>query len=255
MPARFLSLFLLLAFDCFTARAATAKPDHVFLLIGQSNMVGRAPLKDEDRKPIPDCLLWNGKEWEAAQPGFNRYSKHQKPGSTQGMNGGPAFVAAYQKANPSVTVGIVCWARGGTSIEQWHPDHLTPYDLYREAVKQAHAALRQGGQLKGILWHQGEANSKRWEGYPKLLREHVGRLRKEFNNPRLPFVFGQLGQWNEQYEAFNRMIPEQAKAIPFSACVRTDGLKNFDPYHFDRDSQLELGRRYAAKMLSLLKRR
>ena len=51
------------------------------------------------------------------------------------------------------------------------------------------------------------------------------------------------------------MIPEQAKAIPFSACVRTDGLKNFDPYHFDRDSQLELGRRYAAKMLSLLKRR
>ncbi|MBG89659.1 MAG: hypothetical protein CMO80_22550 [Verrucomicrobiales bacterium] len=253
MHREFLPAILLGLLLSVPARAGEARPDHVFLLIGQSNMVGRAPLKDEDRKPIPNCLLWNGKEWEAAQPGFNRYSKHQKPGSTQGMNGGPAFVAAYQKANPGVTVGIVCWARGGTSIEQWHPDHLEPYDLYREAIKQAQAALKQGGQLKGILWHQGEGNSGRWEGYPQLLKEHVARLRREFDNPKLPFVFGQLGQWNEKYQAFNRMIPNQVKAIPYSACVLTGGLTNFDPYHFDRNSQLELGRRYAAKMLALLK--
>ena len=253
MHHRFLSL-LFLALIATASSQAAAKPDHVFLLIGQSNMVGRAPLKPEDRKVIPGCLLWNGKNWEPAQPGFNRYSKHQKPGSTQGMNGGPSFVAAYQKANPGVTVGIVCWARGGTSIEQWHPDHLQPYDLYREATKQAHAALQQGGKLKGILWHQGEANSGRADRYPKLLQAHVARLRKEFNNPALPFVFGQIGPWNKDYRAFNKMIPLQAAKIPHSACVLTKGLTNFDPYHFDRESQIKLGRRYAAKMLALLKR-
>jgi len=252
MHSKFLPSIFLLLMLAVPAPAEPAKPDHVFLLIGQSNMVGRAPLKPEDHQPIPNCRLWNGLEWEAAQSGFNRYSKHQKPGSTQGMNGGPAFVAAYQKANPGVTVGIICWARGGTSIEQWHPDHLEPYDLYREAIKQAHAALQQGGELKGILWHQGEANSDRWEEYPQLLKEHVARLRREFKNTRLPFVFGQLGPWNEQYQAFNQMIPHQAQVIPHSACVRTVGLTNFDPYHFDRASQLELGKRYAAAMLGLL---
>jgi hypothetical protein len=253
MHSKILSSVLLVLTLVASSRAAAAKPDHVFLLIGQSNMVGRAPLKPEDRKVVPGCLLWNGKSWEPAQPGFNRYSKHQRPGSTQGMNGGPSFVAAYQKANPGVTVGIICWARGGTSIEQWHPDHLEPYDLYREAMKQARAALKLGGKLKGILWHQGEANSGHSDIYPKLLQEHVARLRKEFNEPKLPFVFGQIGPWNERYQAFNKMIPHQAAKIPHSACVLTKGLTNFDPYHFDRESQFKLGRRYAAQMLALLR--
>jgi hypothetical protein len=254
MHQKILSAILLGLLVALPSQAANAKPDHVFLLIGQSNMVGRAPLKPEDRKLIPDCLLWNGKNWEPAQPGFNRYSKHQKPGSTQGMNGGPSFVAAYQKANPEVTVGIICWARGGSKIEQWHPDHLKPYDLYREAIKQTHAALKRGGKLKGILWHQGEANSGRSDEYPKLLQKHVNRLRKEFKNPSLPFVFGQIGPWNEKYHAFNKMIPHQAAKISHSACVLSKGLTNFDPYHFDRESQIKLGRRYAAEMLALLKK-
>lgn len=119
-------------------------------------------------------------------------------------------------------------------------------------MKQAQAALKRGGKLKGILWHQGEANSGRADQYPQLLRAHVARLRKEFNQPKLPFVFGQIGPWNKNYRAFNQMIPQQADEIPHSACVLTKGLTNFDPYHFDRKSQLELGRRYAAKMLALL---
>jgi hypothetical protein len=239
-------------FSTTSTTAAEASPDQVFLLIGQSNMVGRAKLEPTDRVEIDNCLLWNGSKWEKAKPGFNRYSKHQKPGSTQGMNCGPSFVKAYQKANPGITVGIICWARGGSTLEEWHPDNK-PRDLYRQAVKQTHAALKVGGQLKGILWHQGEGNSQRSETYPKLLSDHVGRLRAEFKQPKLPFVFGQVGQWNSDYTKFNKMIIAQPAKISHTGCVRTNGLTNFDPYHFDRKSQLELGKRYAAVMLGRLK--
>ena len=48
------------------------------------------------------------------------------------------------------------------------------------------------------------------------------------------------------------MIIKQPAIIPNTACIRTDNLKNFDAYHFDHASQMEMGRRYAAAMLKLL---
>ena len=169
-------------------------PDAIFLMIGQSNQVGRAPLESGDEAVIEGCLLWNGKSWEPARAGFNRYSTYRKPGSPQGMNPGPSFVRTWFKSHPGRTAGIVCWARGGTSIEQWHPEHDKPWPLYDEAVRQTHAAIKSGGTLAGILWHQGEQNAGRAAKYPKLLAEHVARLRKEFHDPGLPFVFSQVGQ-------------------------------------------------------------
>ena len=223
---------------------------HIFLLIGQSNMCGRAKLEAGDEKVIADCMLWNGESWEAAKAPLNRYSTHLKPTFTQGMNCGPTFVEAYQKANPGVKVGIINWARGGSSIEEWHPDQKI--DLFKDAVKQALAAQKKSGVLKGILWHQGETNFKRTALYPKQLSEHVTRLRKELKQPELPFVFGQIGQWRADYKPFNDMIVKQVAKITNTACMRTDGLTKFDPYHFDHKSQQEMGRRYAVEMLKLL---
>ena len=160
---------LALATVVFAHSLSAAVPDAVFLLIGQSNMVGRAALEPQDQKPVEGCLLWNGLSWEPARAPFNRYSKHKNRKSA-GLESGPSFVRAYRLAHPDETVGIVCWARGGSSLEQWHPDHDEPWDLYDEAVRQTHAALAEDGALKGILWHQGEANSQRSDAYPQLLK-------------------------------------------------------------------------------------
>jgi len=229
----------------------TQEITHVFLLIGQSNMAGRAKLKAGDDKQLKNCVLWNGNNWEPAKAPFNRYSTHLKPSFTQGMNSGPEFVKAYQKANPGVKVGIINWARGGSSIEEWHPDHKL--DLYHAAVKNTKAALSINGELKGILWHQGESNSKRSHLYPKQLKEHIQRLREVFNQPKLPVVYGQIGLWNKDYVSFNKMITQQPANIPYTRCIKTNDLTNFDPYHFDHPSQLIMGKRYAAEMLQLLK--
>lgn len=224
---------------------------HVFLLIGQSNMAGRAKLKTGDETFIKNCVLWNGKDWEPAKAPFNRYSTHLKPTFTQGMNSGPEFVRTYQKANPRVKVGIINWARGGSSIEEWHPDHKLK--LYPAAVSNTLAALSIEGELKGILWHQGESNSKRSHLYPTQLKDHIQRLRLAFNQPKLPFVYGQIGLWNKDYVSFNKMITKQPKNIPNTSCIKTNNLTNFDPYHFDHQSQLIMGQRYAVEMLKLLK--
>ncbi|MCH2204999.1 MAG: sialate O-acetylesterase [Lentisphaerales bacterium] len=248
---KYLLILFVVAFNtsCVTAKE---EPMHIFLLIGQSNMAGRAKLEAGDDKIIENCMLWNGESWEAAKAPLNRYSKFKKspPKFIQGVSPGVEFVKGYMKANPGVKVGIISGARGGSKIEEWHPT-FDKWTLYKEAVKQTHAALAAGGELKGILWHQGESNSKVADEYPAKLKAHIESLRKEFGKPKLAFVFGQIGQWRDDYKPFNEMIVQQTKLIPNTSCVTTEGLSSFDPYHFDRKSQLELGRRYAAEMLKL----
>lgn len=52
---------------------------HIYLLIGQSNMAGRAPLNEEDKGIIEGVYLSNNKnEWELASNPLNRYSTIKK---------------------------------------------------------------------------------------------------------------------------------------------------------------------------------
>lgn len=219
----------------------------IFVLVGQSNMAGRGKLLEADAVPIGNVFLFNDKQqWETALPPFNRYAQQKKKIYT-GMNPGVGFVANWRSKSP---LGIVCQARGGTSIEQWLAKDSP---LYTAAVTEAKAAEK-SGRIAAILWHQGESNAGRAEQYPLQLRELVRRFRNDLGNDKLPFVFGQLGSWNEKYASFNAMIVEQPEAIPFTACVRTAGLTGKDSAHFDRASQLELGKRYAEVLRTLLPR-
>ena len=88
--------------------------------------------------------------------------------------------------------------------------------------------------------------------YPGQLKALVEGFRADFGNAKLPFVFSQIGQWNPEYTEFNKMIVKQPAAIPHSACVLTDELKNFDNAHFDSPSQRILGQRFAELMFGLL---
>ena len=242
-----------------SARAQDADdPLHVFLLTGQSNMAGRATIEKQDEKPVEGALLWNiaDQKWEAAKPPYNRYSPHGKGLQMQRLNCGPSFVREYLKANPGVRVGIVCSVRGGTSIEQWKKGVTKPWSLFDTTVAEAQAALAADpkAELKGILWHQGEANSAadKVKKYPAQLKELISDFRADLKSPDLPFVFAQIGQFNEDYANFNKMIVRQPEDIEHTACIVTDRLKNMDKAHFDSAGQRALGERYAAAMLELL---
>ncbi len=129
---------------------------HIYLLIGQSNMAGRAEIPKKDKAEIKGCYLLNfSNKWEVAANPFNKYSTVRKHLSIQQLNPGYSFVRKMLKTQPDIQLGLVVNALGGSRIQEWEKGKK----LYNEAVRRTKIA-QNTGVLKGILWHQGEGNSK-----------------------------------------------------------------------------------------------
>lgn len=236
---------------------AAAQEYDLFLCIGQSNMAGRGALTETVSDTLSNVFLLNGKgEFEKAVNPFNKYSTIRKDLKMQGVS--PAY--SFSKAVASVTgrkVGLVVNARGGSSILSWKKGAKDGY--YEETLSRVKAAMAQGGVLKAVLWHQGESDVSRMEVYQEHLTELVTDLRKDLEMPDLFFVAGEIAEWGpngdaiERNTAFNRLISRINEFIPNSACISSEDayplINRMDP-HFDTDSQLILGERYAKAVLS-----
>lgn len=223
------------------------KPTHIYLLIGQSNMAGRAPIAEADSAVLARCFLLNDQDqWEPAQNPLNRYSTIRKDLGMQKLNPGYGFAKAMLEADSSRTIGLVVNAKGGTKIEQWQKGT----EFYQEAVRRTNKA-RETGELKGILWHQGEANRNNPDGYLEKLQTLIADLRRDLGTPNLPFVAGQV----HDVPAINQQIAQLPKVVRAGNFASSAGLKTYDRWHFDRQSMLLLGTRYATAMLELEKNR
>ncbi|MCC9609436.1 sialate O-acetylesterase [Blastopirellula sp. JC732] len=229
----------------------------LFLLVGQSNMAGRGKVEAQDKEVNPRVLTLNkGGQWAPAVDPLH----FDKPGIV-GVGLGRTFGLEIAKANPDVTIGLIPCAVGGTPIEHWVPgayDPPTKTHPYDDMLPRAKKAL-ESGTLCGILWHQGEgdANPTRSKVYEKNLTELVARLRKELNAPDVPFIIGQLGQfearpWNENTHAVDNAQRHYAETHDNAAFVSSDGLNHKgDNVHFDAASYRELGKRYAKAYLEM----
>lgn len=128
----------------------------LYLLIGQSNMAGRGVVTDANR--LSSEHVWKFTKDEQWAAGVEPIHYDRK---TVGAGPGLAFAramidgAAAQGAAATGEIGLVPCAEGGSPLERWEPGK----DLYVRAVKRMKAALATGGRLRGILWHQGEADS------------------------------------------------------------------------------------------------
>lgn len=231
----------------------------IYLCIGQSNMAGRAQIIGNTAKqPIEGVWLLNDKnEFEAAQNPLNRYSTVRKGLELQRLS--IAYMFSKKMAETGQRVGLVCNARGETSIKHWQKGAQQGY--YEEAVRRTREAMKYG-KLRGIVWHQGEYDcTGDLEEYKQLLVQLISDLRKDLGNAKLPVVYGQISQWNwTKTEAgtkpFNDMIITMPSKIKNTACATSEGLTPFigehDP-HFSAKSQRVLGQRYAEKMIELQK--
>jgi hypothetical protein len=244
-------LILALALGC-----AAEEPQNlqVFLLIGQSNMAGRGKVEAQDKAPIPRVFALNkDMAWVAAVDPLH-FDKPQ----IAGVGLGRSFARVLAAADPNVSVGLVPAAFGGTSLDEWKPGG----ELYREAVRRAKFAMKTG-KLRGILWHQGEADSGKQDkagSYGERFSQMVSALRADLNAPDVPVVVGELGEYlytrPGNAEPFARVVNEQLAMIPLhvpnAAFVSSARLTpNADHLHFDAPSQREFGRRYALAFLSL----
>jgi hypothetical protein len=110
------------------------------------------------------------------------------------------------------------------------------------------------GVLYGILWHQGEYDVAMGlvPEYKEKLITLVTALRREFEVPSVPFLAGELSDFDVDNAAFNKVLHEAENDIPYFAVVSSEGLTAMpDRVHFDARSQREFGKRYAQKMIGM----
>lgn len=223
----------------------------LFLLLGQSNMAGRGAVEVEDKVPDPRIFKLDASgHWVAAVDPIH----FDKPGVV-GVGPGRTFALRVADAEPDVMIGLIPCAVGGVSLDQWRPGGK----LYQDAVRRATVALHDG-QIAGILWHQGEADTKptKIASYAERLDRLMNALRRDLHAPAAPLIVGELGLFgdptkNAARAAFNTMIARYAADRPaLVGLAKSDGLTNIgDNTHFDANSQRELGRRYADAFLKL----
>lgn len=234
---------------------------HLFLLVGQSNMAGRGVVTPEDKSPPARVLMLNkAGEWTPAVDPMH----FDKPGAV-GVGLGRTFGIEIAAATPGVTIGLIPCAVGGSPIDAWQPGVFydpTKSHPWDDAIRRAKLAL-QAGTLKGILWHQGESDSRPElaSGYEAKLHDLIARLRRELNAPNVPFIAGQMGRFPDapwdaartQVDQVSRNLPAK---VPHTAFVSAEGLNHKgDKVHFDAASYRTLGRRYAEAYLRLTGKR
>lgn len=255
------SIVALLVSLFFTASAHAQEPPsdpaqfHIFVLAGQSNMAGRGDVAPQDSIVHPRVWTLNEDlEWVPARDPIH----FDKP--VAGVGPGRSFGIAIAEADPTVHIGLVPTAVGGSAISSWVPGGIhqeTGAHPWDDAVVRTRAALARG-TLRGILWHQGESDSspRQAEVYDENLIALIARFRETFSSSEAPFLIGQLGRWagpwsagRVQVDAVHQMLPT---IVPRVAFVSAAGLADKgDDLHFDALSARELGRRYADAYLTM----
>lgn len=242
----------LLATLTFCANAQKkADPDfHIYILMGQSNMAGRGEITGEFKNESHSRVLMlnENNQWVVA-----KHPLHFDKPPVIGVGPGLSFGIKMAEKNPGTKIGLVPTAVGGTSIDLWKPgafDEKTKTHPYDDALVRIKEAMK-SGVIKGVLWHQGEADKDPSDAsqYVSKLTTLIERIRTEVNNPDLPFVTGELGRYITTSENINKELAKASDKIPYTAVASSEGLMHKgDGTHFDSPSASKLGERYARQM-------
>lgn len=223
---------------------------HIYVLMGQSNMVGRDTRTLSQQVDNPHVLALNGDgQWVVAHEPMHVHGT--------GIGPGIPFAEEMLKADPTITIGLVPCAVGNTSLHRW----VKGADLYERAVARTKVAEK-SGILEGVLWHQGEAECSkkdRADTYADRLSKMLGDLRTDLGQPNLPIVVGQLGYYfhvtptKYQYATVVRdAIKKVSTTVPNVGYADSTGLTDKgDHVHFNAESQKEFGARFAKAMQAL----
>lgn len=241
---------------CGAGRKDSKRMD-VFLLIGQSNMSRRGVIGDLPDISSPHVHVFRDRVWtEAHEPVV-----FDKPALA-----GEGMCLAFGNALYMTTgheIGLIPCSLGGSGLDQWLPGE----PLFETAVEQTKDALDadQDAHLCGILWHQGENDSKHMEKsytYLKRFRRVIGALKNRLAcSPSLPVLVAELGDYLDvnATSLYHRVINSQlhafAESNPAYCCVTAHDLKDKgDALHFSTASQRRLGLRFACAYVDTVMR-
>ena len=255
---------------------AQNKKFHIYLCIGQSNMEGHAKFEPQDTivnkrfqvLEAVDCdnLKRKKGQWYTAVPPLSRCTTGLTPADYFGRE----MIANLPE---DVKVGVINVAVGGCKIElfdkdnyesyvstspQWLKSMVAQYDgnPYARLVEMAKIAQKDG-VIKGILLHQGESNTNDtlWTKKVKVVYDN---LLKDLNlkAESTPLLAGEVVHADQGgiCASMNKIIATLPETIPNSHVISSSGCPDVaDNLHFSAEGYRMLGKRYAAKMLEIMK--
>ncbi|MCK0190686.1 sialate O-acetylesterase [Arenibacter sp. F20364] len=229
----------------------------VYLMAGQSNMAGRGAIEAQDTISNPRILSIDSQNnWVLAKEPLHFYEN-------SGLDCGMSFAREMLKHVPdSVTIALVPCAVGGSSIYKWldEDSEHRGVKLLRN-FKQKVDLAKARGEIKGILWHQGEsnANEKDIPVYNKAVNSLFEIFRAEVGDADLPIVMGELGRFAKpeekafKFQRINQVIRSVAENDKNTYWVSSKGLDHKgDNLQFNSVAQRKLGKRYAEEMLKTM---
>lgn len=230
----------------------------VFILAGQSNMAGRGLVEPQDTVPNEKIytINKNGGLIIAKEP-LHFYETSIK---MTGLDCGLSFGKSLIKQIPdSISVLLIPTAVGGSSISQWLGDSIhRDVKLLTNFKEKAKIGMNYG-QIKGILWHQGESDAKpeNISYYNNRLSKLINEFRKIIRNEKLPVLIGELGSYSNNNDLWLN-INEQIKAYVLTDSNATniytyDLKERGDKVHFDSEGQRIMGQRFANEFIKILK--
>lgn len=230
----------------------------VFMLAGQSNMAGRGLVEPQDTVPSNRIFTINknGDLIIAKEPlHFYEISKQMT-----GLDCGLSFGKSLIKQIPdSISVLLIPTAVGGSPISKWIGDSTHRDVKLLTNFKEKAKIGMSYGEIKGVLWHQGEgdANPKNIPLYVDRLKELFTEFRQTFQNEKTPILIGELGSFskkNEKWQKINDQIKTYVQNDPYAMVINTSDLKDKgDKVHFGSEGQRIMGQRFANEFIKSLK--
>jgi len=271
-----LGLIIIIGFLLLNIKAFSQDPDfYIFICFGQSNMEGNARIQPQDTTvdnrfqvmeavDCPNLGRVKGHWYTAVPPLCRCYT-----GLTPADYFGRTLIANLPK---NKRVGVINVSIGGCKIELFDKDNYQAYvsiapkwmlgmikeydgNPYAHLVEMVKLAQKDG-VIKGILMHQGESNTgdTLWPAKVKLVYDNlITDLHLKARS--VPLLAGEVVNADQggACASMNVIIATLPKTIPNSYVISSAGCTDIpDNLHFTAEGYRILGKRYAAKMLSIL---
>ena len=238
----------------------------LFILAGQSNMVGWAPIPEKENIDPRIYVFGADYHWHIARdPIASAENQVDRVSENRIAGFGPSlpFADASLKRYPDMIIGLIPCAKNSSAIIQWQRN-LSDQSLYGSCLKRVRAASTMGS-VSGLLFFQGEQDALDPSQYPhpephpqewaRLFSSFISDFRKDLNQPNLPVVFAQIGMDPVSAEVPYWTVVQEQQALvilPMTAKIVTGDLSLMDGLHFTTDSYRIIGERFAESYWDLV---